>query len=92
MTESGLGEAWARLELACLSELETGEYECRGQIEGGKHVSVVTRVRLADTQIGQMEPSCIPKIEPVITGWLSTLMVPSGEVARFTCTIQVSFC
>merc|ERR1719447_2584321 len=41
----GLGETWARLHLACLSEADAGEYECKGEASG-RHVSIITQLNI----------------------------------------------
>jgi len=86
----GLGETWARLHLACLSEDDAGEYECKGEASG-RHVSITTQLNVVHHA---PHTGCRPRDRsggpPTITGWHSTVMVNSGETARLSCSVQDS--
>jgi len=86
----GLGETWARLHLACLSEGDAGEYECKGEASG-RHVSITTQLNVVHHA---PHTGCRPRDRsggaPTITGWHSTVMVNSGETARLSCNVQDS--
>merc|ERR1719361_2772029 len=79
-----LAETWARLHLACLSEGDAGEYECKGEASG-RHVSITTQLNVVHHA---PHTGCRPRDRsggpPTITGWHSTVMVNSGETARLS--------
>ena len=63
-------------------------YECRAQA-AGQEVVVATKLDI----VGHKPlSSCIPRslqgAAPTITGWLSTIMLQSGDTARLPCHIE----
>ena len=63
-------------------------YECRAQA-AGQEVLVATKLDI----VGHKPlSSCIPRslqgVAPTITGWLSTIMLQSGDTARLPCHIE----
>lgn len=63
-------------------------YECRAQA-AGQEVLVTTKLDI----VGHKPlSSCIPRAQgpslPTITGWLSTIMLQSGDTARLPCHIE----
>merc|ERR1719210_1020331 len=75
----GLGETWARLHLACLSEADAGVYECKGEASG-RHVSISTQLNIVHHA---PHTGCRPRDRtggpPTITGWQSSVLQCAGQ-------------
>ena len=85
----GLGESVAKLVLGCMTEEDSGVYEYRAEA-GGQEVLLTTKLDI----VGHKPlSSCIPRSLqgpslPTITGWLSTIMLQSGDTARLPCHLE----
>ena len=89
MVTGGLGETWSKLHVPCVQQSDAAVYQCRG-LSAGKEVVATTRVEV----VGQATRAGCPardrlEAAPIITGWLSTIMVQAGDTARLVCDLEV---
>merc|ERR1719460_1629567 len=74
----GLGETWARLHLACLSEVDAGEYECKGEASG-RHVSITTQLNVVHHSPHRL-PTKGQEWRPAYHHWMA--LNSDGELGR----------
>ena len=78
-----LGETVAQLRLPCLTESESGKYECRARA-GKQEVSVLTEVNIVDYD----ENLCAEEGKPEISMWRPMMMVEEGSVVVLPCRVK----
>jgi len=80
---ASLGETVAKLRLPCLTELESGKYECRARA-GKQEVSAVTEVNVVEYD----NNLCTEEGKPEIAMWRPTMMVEEGSLVVLPCRVN----
>eukprot|EP00092_Neocalanus_flemingeri_P016483 GFUD01017836.1.p1 GENE.GFUD01017836.1~~GFUD01017836.1.p1 ORF type:complete len:228 (-),score=56.54 GFUD01017836.1:184-867(-) len=80
---SSLGETISRLRLPCITEEDTGQYECRARA-GKQELVAVTVVKVEDFDMNL----CVEEGKPEISMWRPTMMVEEGSVAVLPCRVK----
>ena len=80
---ASLGETVAKLRLPCLTESESGKYECRARA-GKQEVSAVTEVNVVEYD----SDLCAEEGKPEIAMWRPTMMVEEGSVVVLPCRVR----
>ena len=81
--ESSMGETVAQLRLSCLSEADSGQYECRA-LAGRRQVSAVTQLTVRDGHTAL----CTQSSRPEISVWSTTILVEVTNTVTLPCRLS----